>query len=373
MESNFNEKSIHKLLPYKNYFESNIQKYKTTEQLSIDPYLYSKEVQNFIELLYTESIIMKDFNWGDWHEEARSYIDNLDLIKEAEINTIRKLLTYCVRQDRYCSGVIASFIDKQVFTAVLNRLDHIALTKKNDVDTMNLLTWNAAMKFREKVKYVCPYESDILVIPECESPEKWVYNKFIKSINQFLWFGDNTNKGIGILTLNSKYKIELHPDYTDEFKYVIPIKVTGEKEEFILFAVWAQNTQKRYYSYIGQIYLALNHYEALLDNPCIIIGDWNSNKVFDRQKRVGTHSDVVNYLLERNIYSLYHYYYNEKRGEETQATHYFRKERERPFHIDYIFSSKCFLDRLNKIELGKYDDWIQYSDHLPITANFFQA
>ncbi|MDM5326768.1 hypothetical protein [Neobacillus sp. CF12] len=58
------------------------------------------------------------------------------------------------------------------------------------------------------------------------------------------------------MTLNDSYQIELHPLYNQEFRYIIPLIVTGE-EEFILLAVWSQNTKKQFNSYIGQIYLAL--------------------------------------------------------------------------------------------------------------------
>jgi hypothetical protein len=104
---------------------------------------------------------------------------------------------------------------------------------------------------------------DLMVIPECESTEKWTKDGYINEVNQFLWFGDLPSKGIGIFSMNGDYSLALHPDYKSEYRYIIPIQVSG-KEEFILFAVWAQNTKQRFYSYMGQIYLALKHYEPLL-------------------------------------------------------------------------------------------------------------
>lgn len=38
---------------------------------------------------------------------------------------------------------------------------------------MKIVTWNAQMKFREKIKYILPFAPDLMVIPECEAPEKW--------------------------------------------------------------------------------------------------------------------------------------------------------------------------------------------------------
>jgi hypothetical protein len=65
---------------------------------------------------------------------------------------------------------------------------------------MKLITWNASMRFRDKIESILPFNADILVIPECEAPEKWRASKRLQEINQFLWFamyhaGDwNSNK-----------------------------------------------------------------------------------------------------------------------------------------------------------------------------------
>jgi exonuclease III len=232
-----------------------------------------------------------------------------------------------------------------------------------------MVTWNAQMKFREKIKHLLPFAPDILVIPECEAPEKWAKDGYINEVKQFLWFGDLPSKGIGILTMNPDFTLALHPAYNSKYRYIIPIQVSG-KEEFILFAVWAQNIKQRFYSYIGQIYLALKHYEPLLKQKCCIIGDWNSHKIFDSIKRVGTHTDTVTFLEQFDIHSAYHSYYQLQQGEEQHPTHFFRKELESPFHIDYIFASKDLLNQLDDIKIGEHEKWLTHSDHMPIFTSF---
>ncbi|MGN4427128.1 endonuclease/exonuclease/phosphatase family protein [Bacillus cereus group sp. MYBK30-1] len=234
---------------------------------------------------------------------------------------------------------------------------------------MKLVTWNAAMGFRNKIEKIFPFNADILVIPECEAHEKWRASKYQKDIEPFLWFGDNRNKGIGIITLNNTYQIEVHPDYDDDFRYIIPLKVSG-KQDFILFAVWSQKTKNRYDSYIGQIYKALEHYKHLLQEPCIIVGDWNSNKKFDHIKRVGTHSMVVERLKSVGIRSAYHRFFKEKHGQETKPTYFFRKDKSSPFHIDFLFASEIILDQLSLVEVGSFEKWIKSSDHMPIYIEF---
>ncbi|MFK4469761.1 endonuclease/exonuclease/phosphatase family protein [Bacillus sp. RC252] len=234
---------------------------------------------------------------------------------------------------------------------------------------MKIVAWNAGMAFRKKIDKILPLKANILVISECEKPEKWERSVVQNSTDNFLWEGDNPNKGIGIITLDKRYKIEIHPDYDKKFRYIIPLKVNGE-QEFIMFAVWSQKGEKRYSSYIGQIYLALEKYASLLKEPCIIVGDWNSSKVFDHIKRVKTHSEVVKFLEGFGIKSAYHHFSKEEHGEESKATHYFRKEKARPFHIDFLFASEILLDQLKSFHIGSREDWIEFSDHMPISAEF---
>lgn len=235
---------------------------------------------------------------------------------------------------------------------------------------MKIVAWNAGMAFRKKIDKILPLKANILVISECEKPEKWGQIIDEKGIDDFLWEGDNPNKGIGIITFGERYKIEIHPNYDKSFRYIVPIKVSAGNQEFIMFAVWSQKGENRYSSYIGQIYLALEKYASLLKGPCIIVGDWNSNKVFDHIKRVKTHSEVVEFLEGFGIKSAYHHFSKEEQGEESKATHYFRKEKMRPFHIDCLFASEIFLNQLESIEIGSYEEWIEFSDHMPISAEF---
>ncbi|EMY4797602.1 endonuclease/exonuclease/phosphatase family protein [Bacillus cereus group sp. BceL296] len=235
---------------------------------------------------------------------------------------------------------------------------------------MKIVAWNADRAFRKKIDKILPLKADILIISECEQPEKWGQIDKERGIYKFLWEGDNPNKGIGIITFDKRYKIEIHPDYDKSFRYIVPTKVSADNQEFIMFAVWSQKGEKRYDSYIGQIYLALEKYASLLKEPCIIVGDWNSNKLFDHIKRVKTHSEVVEFLEGFGIKSAYHHLSKKEHGEELKATHYFRKEKARPFHIDFLFASKLLLDQLKSFHIGSREDWIEFSDHMPIIAEF---
>lgn len=38
---------------------------------------------------------------------------------------------------------------------------------------MKIVAWNAGMAFRKKVDKILPLQAKVLVISECEKPEKW--------------------------------------------------------------------------------------------------------------------------------------------------------------------------------------------------------
>lgn len=73
-------------------------------------------------------------------------------------------------------------------------------------------------------------------------------------------------------------------------------------------------------------------------------------------------------LSNIGIESVYHKVYNENQGKESIPTLYFLRKRKRPYHIDYCFVSKSLLSIINSFEVGNVDDYIAFSDHMPITT-----
>jgi len=185
-----------------------------------------------------------------------------------------------------------------------------------------------------------------------------------------LWFGDNRKKGIGIFS-HSDFELELHEEYNPLFKYVIPIKVKGPLE-FNLIAIWAMNDlQEVRKRYIGQVYSAITHYKALLDEPTVIMGDFNWNVIWDAKPDYplyGTLTDIIKILEGKKIRSVYHEFYNEAFGKETKSSLFMYHRKNRPYHVDYCFASTDF--EVVSVEVGNFDDWIGKSDHMPIIVTF---
>lgn len=227
---------------------------------------------------------------------------------------------------------------------------------------MKIITWNCNMAFRKKAEAILAYQPDILVVPECEHPDKLKFNTAMPQPTHTLWFGNNINKGLGIFSY-SKYRFRLLECYNPEFRTIVPIDVTGGTKNFTLFAVWANNPQDVKFQYIGQVWKALKHYDHLLKGKrTILTGDFNSNSIWDKPRRDFNHSAVVKDLESRGIYSCYHKHGNHVQGKEQHPTLYMYRHADKPYHLDYCFASKHFSDKINSVEVGDHECWKPYSE-----------
>jgi len=222
------------------------------------------------------------------------------------------------------------------------------------------------MAFRKKFSLMIKLEPELLVIQECENQEKLELALADVQYNELLWFGDNPHKGVGIISFGD-LTIKISKKYNPTFRYIIPVNGSYKGTNFNLFAIWAMpDKEDKKKSYVGQIWLAINYYDKLLSKKCILIGDFNSNAIWDKKSRIGNHTDVVEKLANHKIVSLYHTLKKEKQGKEKVPTLYLLKQKDRPYHIDYCFVSSSFIDNNTSIVVGNYKDWIKKSDHVPL-------
>lgn len=231
---------------------------------------------------------------------------------------------------------------------------------------MKLITWNCQGAFRKKAHLMLELKPDILVVQECEHPDRLIFNEKILLPNSYLWFGDYEHKGLGVFSY-CNCKLELSDQHNSDIKVILPIYVKGDLNNFTLFAIWACKSEDKDNQYIGQVWKAIHYYDQIINtSQTILIGDFNSNKIWDRKHRQGNHSDVVDRLIEKNIYSVYHKCFDEEQGIESNPTFFLQRKENKPYHIDYCFCSADINDRIQNIRIGKYDDWIPHSDHMPM-------
>jgi endonuclease/exonuclease/phosphatase family metal-dependent hydrolase len=229
---------------------------------------------------------------------------------------------------------------------------------------MKIISWNCNGALRKKFEHVAKLDADIYIIQECEDPVRANHKEYEDWSNNHLWIGDTKNKGIGIF---AKSDITLqHLDWSNSFrdhsvKHFLPCLVNND---FQLLAVWTHKNNSPNFGYMGQFWKYLKTNVELFDK-IIIAGDFNSNAIWDEWDRWWNHSDVVATLNEKGIKSVYHQKTNESQGNESKPTFYLQRKKEKAYHIDYVFTSHHFTS--DKIHIGNYEDWIEISDHVPIT------
>ena len=235
---------------------------------------------------------------------------------------------------------------------------------------MKIITWNCNMAFRKKAGFILKHKPDILVVPECEHPDKLQFTNKRHQPKDILWFGANQHKGLGIFSY-SDCKLKLLDTHNTDLKMIIPISVTGGHFDFTLFAIWANNPNDPDGQYVEQVWKALHHYEEQIKNTqTILIGDFNSNTIWDRPRRVGNHSTVVERLAEKGIVSSYHVHHKLEQGKEKHPTLYLYRHKDKPYHLDYCFVSADMAEKITSVEIGKHAYWTKHSDHVPVMVTF---
>ncbi|WP_277543148.1 exonuclease/endonuclease/phosphatase family protein [Haloarcula laminariae] len=131
-----------------------------------------------------------------------------------------------------------------------------------------------------------------------------------------------------------------------------------------------ENPRKRY---ISQVYTALEKNPNLVNEDTVVAGDFNWSVMWDESPNsplCGDFGDVQRELNQNGLYSAYHTVSGDEFGEETEATFYMHKKKERPYHIDYAFLPRELMDSDEDLTVGEYEHWIEASDHVPLVVTF---
>ena len=223
---------------------------------------------------------------------------------------------------------------------------------------MRLVSWNCNLNFKSKFEMVSQLEPDILVVQECERlPEDFFPNA------HFLWVGQNEKKGLGVLILGGSGKI--HNSYRHDLVEFIPV----DTDFGSLLGVWAFNHRaKRRYGegFDGATENAITHYEDFISEKSTlgVIGDFNNSVIWDKNNPKMSFQNTIERFESLGLASVYHSTNNEQFGHETQGTLFHTKKEEKRYHIDYLF-----LRQTGAVTVGSYRDWIEFSDHVPVTVD----
>ena len=223
---------------------------------------------------------------------------------------------------------------------------------------MKLLTWNCCRgPFETKTALVDNLKADISVFQEIAKP--------VADRANVLWFGKNPKIGMAI-QVSSPYSLTVLPELQGIPDYIIPVQVNGPKS-FTLFAVWT--TKDKALPYVRSLSTALDLYVGLLGQgaPAVVMGDFNSNAIWDKQHpKHLNHSSMVDRLDKVGLVSAYHNHSSIDHGQETTSTFYMHRKKEKGFHIDYCFLPRAWAESISTVRVGAFEDLAEASDHRPL-------
>lgn len=149
-----------------------------------------------------------------------------------------------------------------------------------------------------------------------------------------------------------------------EDKWIVGLEVQG-LVSFTLVAVWSCPEQTGYKHYVDVVRRALqNHPEWFTTGDAVVAGDFNSNGQWHQQTK-GGHASLVSELESKGLASAYHSHFpEEQQSKETRPTFHQHWNKDKPFHIDYVFIPDTW--KIERLEVGGPEEWLEHSDHCPI-------
>ncbi len=85
------------------------------------------------------------------------------------------------------------------------------------------------MAFRKKAQYILAHSPDILVVPECEHPDKIIFPSKFKQPTDKLWFGNNQHKGLGVFSF-CDFRFKVLDVYNENFRMMLHKQIQGKEK-----------------------------------------------------------------------------------------------------------------------------------------------
>lgn len=238
---------------------------------------------------------------------------------------------------------------------------------------MKIISWNCNRAFRNKYKKVLKYNADIYIISEAERPEKYThqskYKEYLDIISNHYWIGSYKDGKLyedkGLLIFAKKDIALKNNFWNSKHELFLSINVNNY---FDLVGVWTQNNTKLNSYYVEEMIAYLRIFEEKIkkSGKIIFCGDFNSNKIWDKNNGKG-HMDMVKLFNSMNLKSIYHELSQEEEGKESVPTFYQYFHKDKPYHIDYVFSTPNLVKTLS---IGSYEEFVgcenMKSDHVPL-------
>lgn len=245
---------------------------------------------------------------------------------------------------------------------------------------MKIVSWNCNGALRRKTQHLDLLDADVCIIQECENPE-FADDKFKRWAGDYLWTGSSKSRGLGIFprkgnrvreqNWQGSFRFEGATNTSQawswtssDLKLFLPFTIN---DDYTVLGVWTKPDGAHAFKYVGQLWKYLQIHRGQLSRPrTVIVGDFNSNSIWDQSDRWWNHSDVMNEMEAIGLLSSYHLLNGEMQGKEKTPTFFMQRNLEKPYHIDYALISSDLTAR-SRLSIGAAADWLEFSDHMPIT------
>lgn len=93
-------------------------------------FVLSDQAASFVDAAYRLGWVLTDFDWPAWKEtpEAKRLRDDPAALANATPEQLARLLTVCIRQDRFVEGALESAFESGLLTGILRRAAELAAT-----------------------------------------------------------------------------------------------------------------------------------------------------------------------------------------------------------------------------------------------------
>lgn len=207
------------------------------------------------------------------------------------------------------------------------------------------------MGFSKKRHLIEALKPDVAILPETSERHIEETEARFKA-----WVGTNPHKGLGIVGFTDRSYM-LH-EAGPLLPWHIPFTVDGLN----IIGLWAHVRDKdlKYVRVTHEI--VGRHSDFLASGPSLVMGDFNSNTVWDREHPGRNHSMLVEKLGALGLQSVYHQSEGAAHGDETTNTYFHTKKLHLGYHIDFAFLSGASAS----MAIGRQEDWLMFSDHMPL-------
>ncbi|WP_068269120.1 hypothetical protein [Aldersonia kunmingensis] len=227
------------------------------------------------------------------------------------------------------------------------------------------------MALHRKTHLLAALEPTIAVLPESSSSAQTKSALEAIGATSVAWIGGNPNKGLSVAAFGD-WQLRIDGSYDPGYQWVMPVHVTGPAHIRML-AVWDMNHRGSGYQSaldFGSCRASIAHYEEFLSGDAdlvLISGDFNNSVNWDKPTKRAKFGDFMDELESRGFASAYHLQRGSERGNEADATLWWTRNSDKPYHIDYTFVSRP--DAIDRVDVGAHSEWLAHSDHSPMTID----